>query len=135
TRLSAIDVTALGNEGRPTRRIGCDLLAMSGGWDPVVHLFSQSQGKLGWNDKELCRVPGHFAQPQSVVGSANGTFSMSGCFAEGAAAGAQAGAAAGFVVTKSQALPVTEDMAGAPPQAMPVAAMRAQRPGKAFVDF
>jgi sarcosine oxidase subunit alpha len=49
-----------------------DLLAMSGGFTPVVHLHSQAGGKLTWRDDIQAYVPG--AVPQNVisVGSAAG---------------------------------------------------------------
>ncbi|MFK7942998.1 MAG: 2Fe-2S iron-sulfur cluster-binding protein [Paracoccaceae bacterium] len=31
--------------------LNCDLVAMSGGWSPVVHLWSHCGGKLIWNDQ------------------------------------------------------------------------------------
>ena len=35
----------------------CDLIAMSGGLSPAVHLHSQARGKLQWDDKKLCFKP------------------------------------------------------------------------------
>jgi sarcosine oxidase subunit alpha len=36
--------------GAVTGRIACDLVAMSGGWSPVVHLWSHCGGKLCWDE-------------------------------------------------------------------------------------
>ena len=33
----------------PTRTLECDVIAMAGGFNPTVHLFSQSRGKLRWD--------------------------------------------------------------------------------------
>src|SRR5438132_17452 len=55
-------------------RIACDLVAMAGGWSPVVHLYSQAQGKLRWDEKKLCFVPDTCRQRVRVVGRANGEF-------------------------------------------------------------
>ncbi|MFD1051482.1 ferredoxin, partial [Kibdelosporangium lantanae] len=63
------------------RTIPCDLLAVSGGWNPNVHLFSQSRGTLRWNGSTF--VPDKAAQAVRVVGAANGTFSREGAVAEG----------------------------------------------------
>ena len=52
----------------------CDLLAMSGGWTPAVHLFSQSGGSLAFRDKDGCFVPAKASQAVSSVGRANGDF-------------------------------------------------------------
>jgi sarcosine oxidase subunit alpha len=76
------------------RRIECDLLAVSGGWNPAVHLFSQSRGTLKWNGETF--VPDQPAQATSVVGAANGTFDLAQALAEASAAGAKAAAEAGY---------------------------------------
>ncbi|MEK6619960.1 MAG: DNA recombination protein RmuC, partial [Chloroflexota bacterium] len=39
------------------RKIECDLLCLSGGWNPTVHLFSQSRGKLRYDDRIAAFVP------------------------------------------------------------------------------
>ncbi|MBV9858851.1 MAG: sarcosine oxidase subunit alpha family protein [Alphaproteobacteria bacterium] len=78
------------------RRIACDLIAMSAGWAPAVHLFSQSQGRLRWDEARACFVPGTASQPQSSAGGVNATFGLANCLAEGAAAGLAAASACGF---------------------------------------
>jgi sarcosine oxidase subunit alpha len=35
-------------EGAVLEEIACDAVAMSGGWSPVVHLWSHCGGKLIW---------------------------------------------------------------------------------------
>ncbi|TDV57382.1 2Fe-2S iron-sulfur cluster-binding protein [Actinophytocola oryzae] len=74
----------------------CDLLAVSGGWSPVVHLFSQSRGTLRWDDTLAAFVPDRAAQANQVVGAANGVYGPAEARAEGAAAGVTAAAAVGF---------------------------------------
>jgi sarcosine oxidase subunit alpha len=56
------------------KRITCDLVAMAGGYSPVVHLYSQAQGKLRWDAKRLCFVPDGCRQNVRVVGKAAGEF-------------------------------------------------------------
>jgi sarcosine oxidase subunit alpha len=53
-------------------RIDCDLLAVSGGWNPAVHLFCQSGGMLRWDERLACFLPGSVRQHLEVVGSAGG---------------------------------------------------------------
>ena len=54
----AIEVLALNKKGDgfagDIRRLRCDLLCLSGGWSPTVHLFSQAGGKLDFDDKQAC---------------------------------------------------------------------------------
>ena len=54
--------------------IACDLVAMAGGFSPVVHLYSQAQGKLRWDERKLCFLPNGCRQAVRVVGRANGEF-------------------------------------------------------------
>jgi sarcosine oxidase, subunit alpha len=70
--------------------LSCDLLAVGGGWSPVLHLFG---GELRWNGAAFLPVPG---TGPVVVGAAAGTFDLPGCLAEGLAAGAEAAREAGF---------------------------------------
>lgn len=80
----------------------CDLLAMSGGWNPVVHLYAQSRGRPRWCERRACFVPGDPAQPQSSAGAANGDFSLQ----QALDGGAQAGLAAARGAQGSQAIEV-----------------------------
>ncbi|MDQ1732679.1 MAG: sarcosine oxidase, subunit alpha [Pseudonocardiales bacterium] len=59
--------------------IGCDLLLVSGGWNPTVHLFSQARGKLRYDESLGAFVPGSSVKAVRVAGSAAGVFTLSGC--------------------------------------------------------
>ena len=83
----------------------CDLLLVSGGWNPAVHLFSQSRGTLRYDEGIAAHVPDAPVQATLVAGSANGTFALGACLTEGAAAGARAAAAAGFGDGTARAMP------------------------------
>lgn len=107
-RLTGVTVQALDEEGQLTgepESFDCDLLAVSGGWSPVVHLHSQRQGKLRWDEDLVAFVPDGTVRDQRVVGAARGTYDLDGCLAEGARAGARAATDAGFPVP----LPSPED--------------------------
>ena len=51
---------------------------MSGGWTPMVHLFTQSGGKLKFKDKDYIFIPDMNKSPtdQISVGSCNGNFEL-----------------------------------------------------------
>ena len=66
--LSAVDAMIAGT----ARRFAADLLAMSGGFTPVVHLHSQGGGKLNWNAAIQAFVPGATDQNLVAVGAAAG---------------------------------------------------------------
>ena len=56
--------------------INCDLLCMSGGWSPTVHLFTQSRGKLKFRDEDSCFIPDQAHQKTISIGACNGTFDL-----------------------------------------------------------
>jgi sarcosine oxidase subunit alpha len=85
--------------GERSARIECDLLAVSGGWAPNAALFSQSRGKLRYDETIAAFRPGRSWQRERSAGAANGSFAMADCFSEGAKAGAAAAEAAGFAGT------------------------------------
>src|SRR5699024_9091438 len=54
-------------------RIDCDLIAMSGGWSPVVHLHSQSGARPRFDADKACFVPGESVQAERSAGASNAT--------------------------------------------------------------
>ena len=140
-RVSGVDIMRLdgsgdGVEGK-VRRIACDLVAVSGGWTPTVHLHSQSGGKARWDEHKACFVPGPPTQPERSVGSCNGRFTLSECLAEGFVAGAEAAHSAGFGNGKfTGRVPTTTMITEEPLLPMWVVPSRASisREHKQFVD-
>jgi sarcosine oxidase subunit alpha len=74
-----------------------DLLAMSGGWNPTIHLSSQSGAKPRWAAERACFLPGPPVQAEESVGAAAGLFSLAQALASGHAAGIRVAETAGFV--------------------------------------
>ena len=68
----------------------CDLIAMSGGWNPALHLTSHQGGKPVWNDALNTFTPGTMPAHMQVAGAANGEFALSACLASGASAAIKA---------------------------------------------
>lgn len=97
-RLDAVTVRGITDDGELTEtveEIRCDLLAVSGGWSPVVHLHSQRQGKLRWDDELAAFVPSTVVPNQQSIGSGRGSFALEDCLTEGGAAGLTAAIAVG----------------------------------------
>ncbi len=118
------------------RKIPCDALLMSGGWTPSVHLFSQSRGKLAFDESAQVFRPGASVQRERSAGACNAAFDLAGALAEGDAAGREAAAAAGFAASGERnvpavagVFPASGGVLGAPPHLL------ADRRAKAFVDF
>ncbi|MFT7106628.1 MAG: sarcosine oxidase subunit alpha [Yoonia sp.] len=72
--------------GGGTRVIRTDCLAMSGGWNPTVHLTCHMNGRPTWKEEIASFVPTPGSIPGLVTaGACNGAFSTADCLAEGAA--------------------------------------------------
>ncbi|MEW2045060.1 sarcosine oxidase subunit delta family protein [Streptomyces sp. NPDC005476] len=95
TRLAAVTVAPYGKAG-VRREFAADLLLVSGGWNPVTHLFSQAGGKLRYDEALGSFVPDACRQAVEVAGSASGVLDLSRVLAQGAAAGARAIEAEGY---------------------------------------
>ena len=126
------DGTATGE----ARRVPCDLLAVSGGWNPAVHLYSQSGGRPRWSADHAAFVPGDPVPALSCVGAAAGTFDLADALAEGAEAGWQAAAATHGGGGAEPLPPATDSVASAGAPAACWLTIRAdQRPESIFVDL
>jgi methylglutamate dehydrogenase subunit C len=119
-------------DGEALDRLECDLVAMSGGWSPTVHLSSQSGARPVWSETLATFVPGAPCQAERSAGAARGAFDLAGCIADGMRAGAEAAVAAGFRAHPPQPPPAPDHRPDAPLQ--PLWWIRGGR-GKAFVDF
>ncbi|MBT5573850.1 MAG: sarcosine oxidase subunit alpha family protein [Alphaproteobacteria bacterium] len=62
--------------------IDCNLLAMSGGLNPVVHLHSQRKGNLIWDERTACYRPENKSDDWVAIGAANGTFQLARILSE-----------------------------------------------------
>jgi sarcosine oxidase, subunit alpha len=73
-RVSALCLAPVGSDGAPRdgQWIDCDALLMSGGFTPSVHLFSQSRGKLQWDEEQQVFVPGSASERVRCVGACQG---------------------------------------------------------------
>ncbi|MGP3917153.1 FAD-dependent oxidoreductase [Nonomuraea sp. 10N515B] len=77
------------------RSFDADSLLVSGGWNPVVHLFSQSGGTLRYDEALGTLVPAASRQAVEVAGAARGVFTLAGCLEDGASGGGGPALAAG----------------------------------------
>ena len=79
-KISSIELMKLTDDGSGV--IGnklkeeCDCLGISGGWTPMVHLFTQSGGKLKFSDKDNVFLPDKSSSEQISIGSCNGDFEL-----------------------------------------------------------
>ncbi len=112
--------------GRPAA-LSCDTLLMCGGWTPSVHLFSQSRGKLRFDEAIGAFVPGETAARVQCAGACAGTFDL--------AAGLEEGYAAGEAATRGHAAPHRFVVSGTMSCGPGGLHARPTPHGKAFVDL
>jgi sarcosine oxidase subunit alpha len=71
TGLTAVLVAPLDAPG-DVERVECDVLGISGGFDPVLDLHKHRCGPVRWDAARACFVPDGFVRGQRVIGSAAG---------------------------------------------------------------
>ena len=98
-------------ENGSTHSIPCDLLCVSGGWNPVVDLFSQSRGTLHYDEALAAFVPHEAVQACYCVGAAAGTFGLERILSESVELGSSVARDCGFPCTETRA-PSTSDESG-----------------------
>ncbi len=113
----------------------CDLVLMSGGWNPNLALFAQARGRLRWDGDLAAFLPDRAHWPMRCAGGAAGRRSLAEAIADGLWAGVEAAAGAGFDAAAPKAPSVEE----APPWTIEpvwcVPGCSERERGKAFVDF
>ncbi|MEM7214452.1 MAG: sarcosine oxidase subunit alpha [Pseudomonadota bacterium] len=87
-RVKSIEVEPVNGVSKET--IAVDCLLMSGGWTPSIHLFSQSRGRVKFDDATGSFLPDVYTEDCVSVGCCNGTFDMKEAIAEAADAAASA---------------------------------------------
>ncbi|SFM11537.1 sarcosine oxidase subunit alpha family protein [Shimia aestuarii] len=103
-RVTSVAICTQAGEGSVLEEIKCDAVAMSGGWSPVVHLWSHCGGKLVWDEDQAHFRPDATRPPTNQdgegfvipAGSANGPLDMADVLSDARAAGLAAAKACGF---------------------------------------
>ncbi|WP_299782524.1 sarcosine oxidase subunit alpha family protein [uncultured Roseobacter sp.] len=120
-RVTGVCVCSQAGEGAVLEEIACDAVAMSGGWSPVVHLWSHCGGKLIWDETQAHFRPDVDKAPMgaqgeafvTAAGAANGALRLADALGDGDQAGKLAAAATGFKVRQTNC-PVGESPEEAP---------------------
>ena len=143
-RVTSVEMCNQAGEGAVVEEIACDCVAMSGGWSPVVHLWSHCGGKLNWDDAQAMFRPDPERPPLGAdgegfvktAGVANGHLFTAEVIADGFAAGRAVAKAAGHSAKIGQAPAGHDAHEGAisPVWLMPQGASHALR-SKAWLDY
>ncbi|MGX9429291.1 MULTISPECIES: sarcosine oxidase subunit alpha [Bradyrhizobium] len=135
-RISHADLARIsgGTMGHP-ETFACDLLLMSAGFTPSVHLFSQSRGKLVYDEDLKAYLPGTSVERERSVGACRGVFDLGASLADGFAGGLSAAKALGGTAAAEHKFSVfaqslgRDGFIGAPPSG------GKSRRTRAWVDF
>jgi sarcosine oxidase subunit alpha len=111
-------------------RIACDLIAMSNGWNPSVHLTCHLGGKPVWDAGRSMFLPGSAPARMAVAGAVAGDLNLAGCLAAGARAGQEAAVEAGFTPQDIESWRADDEAC----ETNPVWRVLGPK-GKAFTDF
>ena len=143
-RVRNVAIAAQAGEGAILETVDCDAVAMSGGWSPVVHLWSHCGGKLTWDEDKAHFAPDPGRPPTGADGAGFVTPAGSACGALDAAnalrsaheAGLAAARATGFETqpTDPPACESVPEAAIEPVWMMPQGAGADLR-SKAFLDY
>ena len=79
-KINSIEIMKLSDDGSNAVgdkiKINCDCLGISGGWTPMVHMHTQSGGKLNFRENDQVFLPNDGYSNQISVGSCNGDFEL-----------------------------------------------------------
>ena len=79
-RIKEVSIMKLSKDGQSVTgskiKIKCNCLGISGGWTPAVHLFTQSGGKLKFDNEDNVFIPSKYPSNQISIGSCNGEFDL-----------------------------------------------------------
>ncbi len=103
-RVTGVALCSQAGEGAVLEELACDAVAMSGGWSPVVHLWSHCGGKLNWDTDQAMFRPDPDRPPLGadgvgmlhVAGTANGYLDAASAVTDAVTAGRAAAKGAGF---------------------------------------
>lgn len=115
-------------------QLEADLLMVSGGWSPAVHLFSQSGGKLRFDEASQAFVPLRSVQAEISAGSANGVYPLGEVLRSGHEAALASAEAIGL---SGNGPPPPEAQGDPAPTIAPLwhVDARAVSRGKSWIDF
>jgi len=107
-RVSRVDVASRSDGA--TSSIDCDIVAVSGGYSPVVHLFSQARGRLRYDASTASFLPDHSPMAIVTAGAVNGHCDVATAVADGEAAARRALARIGRAPAHAAGAPTAEPM-------------------------
>jgi sarcosine oxidase subunit alpha len=127
TAVTSVEYT----QGGTRELIRCDFVAMSGGWNPTVHLACHRGAKPVWDEAIAAFVAPAVGAEFVAAGAAAGLMTLRECLNDGAAKGRSIASALGFDSPR-QSVP---EASGDDPYSISPLWRVPQSSGKAFIDF
>lgn len=139
-RVNAVEVRRLNGEadgfvGGGTELIDCDLVAVAGGWNPTIHLHSQSRGRPVYDPERMMFLPGPPSQEERSAGGCAGIFGTDAVLRSGGEAGVAAASAAGFKAALPDVPALDRQHEGEPRIIWQVPSTKPEAVAKRFIDF
>ena len=116
------------------RKIACDVLLISGGWTPSLHLFSHTKGSLTWDEASRTFLPNHKTEACQIAGAGRGLWGYGPALEDGVKAGLAAVEALGRTGLPLAAR-VEGDRPGTGISQKELPTDRSAGKAKAFVDY
>lgn len=115
------------------KKAECDFIAMSGGWNPALHLWCHNGGKIRFDESYQGFRPDTHLDAIAAIGSANGTFALPDILAEAYAVGDKA--AGGKAPKRSAPKAVQADQKALEPIWFAPATGKYNEGNKHFIDY
>ncbi len=125
-RVRAVSIKTLNGE---TVQYTCDLICVSGGWTPTVHLAAHIQGKLSFDENIQVPTPLNQRGPLLSVGASRGIFELNSILKDGQYQAHLAMSQIGVTEEYSESQPAAIELNSFPTSIQPATSRNA------FVDF
>jgi sarcosine oxidase subunit alpha len=117
-------------------QFNCDLLAVSGGWDPALHLHAQAGGRPVYDPEIASFRPGPGARGEPLIaGAVDGHFDLVECMDDGYLAGCRAAEATGHSPPEGYDAPPVAPVSRAPISPLWLVPPASVSNDKQFVDL
>ncbi|MYD77581.1 MAG: FAD-binding protein [Gammaproteobacteria bacterium] len=124
-----VKAVSIKGSNRKTVRYTCDLMCVSGGWIPAVHLAAHIQGKLSVDENSQVPTPPDQCGPLLSVGASRGIFDLNSILKDGQYQAHQAMSQIGVNEENTESQPAVIEPVSLPASIQPVSGHNA------FVDL
>ena len=111
SHVRSVTIVPLTGDSKPSGlELECDLVCISGGWNPTIHLLCHCGGRSKWDGVICSHVMASLETGDHVVGGAAGAFNLQEILRDGDAVGRTAASACGLTDSSEATLPTAETL-------------------------